>query len=212
MTGLEPSRHPERAVGDRAALDALLDRGRVAHVALVTGDGPLLLPTAYVRDGDRLLVHGSPRSGWMGLAAAGAPVCVAVSEVSAVVVGRAMSAASLRYASAVLFGSFAPLPDDEKVAALVTLTDHLVPGGAGRLRPPSERDAAHTLVLALPIERWSLKVTDGWPYDAADPEVGEGWAGVVPLVTTWGEAVPAPGLQPPIEPPDEIRSLVGRPA
>ena len=89
---------------------------------------------------------------------------------------------------------------------------HLVPGGAGRLRPPSERDAAHTLVLALPIERWSLKVADGWPYDAADPEAGEGWAGVVPLVTTWGEAVPAPGLQPPIEPPDEIRTLVGRPA
>ena len=120
-----------------------------------------------------------------------------------------MSAASLRYASAVLFGSFAPLPDDEKVAALVTLTDHLVPGGAGRLRPPSERDAAHTLVLALPIERWSLKVADGWPYDAADPSA-EGWAGVVPLLTTWGEPLTAPDLRPTTGVPDEVRSLVGR--
>lgn len=212
MTGLAPSRHPERAVHDRPALDALLDRGRVAHVALTTDDGPLVLPTAYVRDGDRLLAHGSPRSGWMGLAAAGVPVCVAVSEVTAVVVGRAMSAASLRYASAVLFGAFTPLPDDEKRDALVTLTDRLVPGGAGRLHPPGERDVAHTLVLALPIERWSLKVADGWPYDAADPAAGDGWAGVVPLVTTWGEPVTAPGLEPVAEPPGELRALVGRPA
>ena len=212
MTGLEPSRHPERTVRERAALDALLDRGRVAHVALTTDEGPLVLPTAYARDGDRLLFHGSPRSGWMGRAAAGAPVCVAVSEVSAVVVGRAMPAASLRYASGVLFGTCTPLPDDEKRAALVTLTDRLVPGGAARLRPPTDHDVAATLVLALPIDRWSLKVAEGWPYDAADPTAGDGWAGVVPLVTTWGEPVTAPDLQPPADPPDEIRSLVGRPA
>ena len=212
MPALEPSRHPERAVHDRGALDSLLDRGRVAHVALSTQDGPLVLPTAYARLRDVLVVHGSPRSRWLALVAAGAPVCVAVSEVSAVVVGRAMPAASLRYASAVLFGAFAPVPDDEKAAALVTLTDRLVPGGAARLRPPSQRDVAHTLVLALPIDRWSLKVADGWPYDAADPAAGEEWAGIVPLVTTWGEPVAAPGLQPPVEPPAGIRSLVGRPA
>ncbi|HEY0118726.1 MAG TPA: pyridoxamine 5'-phosphate oxidase family protein [Cellulomonas sp.] len=212
MTTLEPSRHPERAVHDRADLDALLDRGRVAHVALVTDEGPLVLPTAYARDGDRLLFHGSPRSRWLGLAAAGAPVCVAVSEVSAIVVGRAMSAASMRYAGAVLFGTCTALPDEQKAAALVALTDRLVPGGAARLRPPTDHDAAATLVLALPIDRWSLKASQGWPYDATDPAAGDGWAGVVPLVTTWGEPVAAPGLHPPADLPDEIRSLVGRPA
>lgn len=211
MTTLEPSRHAERAVHDRTALDALLDRGRVAHVALVTDEGPLVVPTAYARVGDRLVFHGSPRSRWMGLAAAGAPVSVAVSEVSAIVVGRAMSAASMRYASAVLFGGCVPLPDDERLAALVALTERLVPGGAGRLRPPSERDLAGTLVLALPIDRWSLKVANGWPYDAADP-TGDGWAGVVPLVTTWGEPVAAPDLQPAVDPPDELLAFVGRPA
>jgi hypothetical protein len=209
MPTLEPSRHPERAVRDRAALDALLDAGRVAHVALTTDEGPLVLPTAYARLGDRLVVHGSPRSGWMGLAAAGAPVCVAVSEVSAIVVGRSAPAVSMRYASAVLFGVFSPLPDEEKAAALGALTDRLVPGGAARLRPATEGDIAHTLVLALPIGRWSLKMAEGWPYDAAE---GDGWAGVVPLVTTWGEPVTAPGLEPRADVPDEIRALVGRTA
>ncbi|MCL2464246.1 MAG: pyridoxamine 5'-phosphate oxidase family protein [Micrococcales bacterium] len=212
MTILQPSRHCERAVSDRTALDALLDRGRVAHVALNTEDGqPLVLPTAYARDGDRLIIHGAPASPWHTRAAAGAPVCVAVSEVSAVVVGRGAGAASLRYASAVLFGSFVVLPDEQKAAALRTLTDHLVPGGAARLVPPTPTDVAGTLVLALPIDRWSLKANDGWPHDAADPEL-TGWAGIVPLVTTWGEPVAAPGLQPPLNAPDEIRALAGRPA
>ena len=210
---LEPTRHPERAVYDRAALDALLDRGRVAHVALVTAEGPLVLPIAYARLGDRLLVHGSPGSRWLGQLAAGASVCVAVTEVSGVVVGRSAPAVSLRYASAALFGVFAPVPDEEKAAALLAFTERHTPGGAARLRPPTERDVAHTLVLALPIETWSLKVADGWPYDAADPS-GDGWAGVVPLVSTWGEPLtaPGPGPQPPADPPDEIRALVGRPA
>lgn len=208
---LEPTRHPERAVHDRAALDALLDRGRVAHVALVTAEGPLVLPIAYARLGDRLLVHGSPRSRWLGLLAAGAPACVAVTEVSGVVVGRSAPAVSLRYASATLVGVFAPLPDEEKAAALLAFTDRHTPGGAARLRPPSEGDVARTLALALPIEAWSLKVADGWPRDAADP-VGDGWSGVVPFVTTWGDPLTAPGPRPAADVPDEIRALVGRPA
>lgn len=208
MPTLEPSRHPERAVHDRAALDALLDRGRVAHVALSTQEGPLVLPTAYTRLDDALVVHGSARSRWLGLAAAGAPVCVAVSEVSAIVVGRSAPAVSMRYASAALFGAFAPLPDDEKAAALAALTDRLTPGGAARLRPATPWDVARTLVLALPIDHWSLKVADGWPSDAADPSA-EGWAGVVPLVTTWGEPLTAPSLHPSTSVPDEVRALVG---
>ncbi len=211
MPTLEPGRHPERAVHDRDALDALLDRGRVAHVALTTDEGPLVLPTAYVRLGDSLVVHGSPRSRWLGLLAAGAAACVAVSEVTGIVVGRSAPAVSMRYASAALFGAFAPLPDDEKGAALAAVTDRLTPGGATRLRAPTGRDVARTLVLALPIDRWSLKVADGWPYDAADPSA-DGWAGVVPLVTAWGEPLTAPGLRPPAGVPDEIRSLVGHEA
>ena len=211
MPTLQPSRHPERARDDRAELDALLDRTRIAHVALTTDEGPLVLPTAYARDGDHLVVHGSPASRWLGLAAAGVRVCVAVSEVSAIVVGRSAPAASMRFASAVLFGTFTPLPDEEKAAALVAFTDRLVPGGAARLSPPTERDAAHTLVLALPIDEWSLKVADGWPYDATDRSV-EGWAGVVPLLTTWGSPITAPGLEPAADVPDAIRALVGRPA
>ena len=115
----------------------------------------------------------------------------------------------MRYASATLFGTFAPVPDDEKAATLAAFADRLTPGGAARLRPATERDVARTLVLALPIFTWSLKVADGWPYDAADPSA-EGWAGVVPLLTTWGEPLTAPDLRPTTGVPDEVRSLVGR--
>jgi len=71
-------RLPELASTDRAALDRLLDGALVGHFALVAEDGtPAVLPTAVIRDGDRVLCHGSTGSRWMRLLATGAPTALA---------------------------------------------------------------------------------------------------------------------------------------
>jgi len=44
---------------DRADLYAVLDAGFVCHLGLQTPDGPMVLPTSYGREGDRLYLHGS---------------------------------------------------------------------------------------------------------------------------------------------------------
>ena len=56
-------RLPEKQVHERAGLDAVLDAGLVAHVAVPGEDGqPFVIPVAYARDGDSVLFHGSTAS------------------------------------------------------------------------------------------------------------------------------------------------------
>ena len=154
-----------------------------------------MIPTAIVRDGDRVLAHGSTGSRWMRALAAGAPTCLAVTALDGVVVARSAFESSLHYRSAVLFGACAPLPDDEKEAALDLVTDALIPGRVAEIRRPTRRELEATLVLALPIAEWSLKVSDGWPDDPPEDVAGDAWAGVLPMLTGYGRPVPAPDLR-----------------
>ena len=198
----------EKASTERAELDALLDATRVGHFALVTPDGhPVVIPTAIVRDGDLVLAHGSTGSRWMRALADGAPTCLAVTLLGGLVVARSAFESSLHYRSAVLFGACAPLTEAEKPAALDLITEALLPGRVAEIRRPSDRELAATLVLALPITEWSLKVSDKWPEDPPEDVAGEAWAGVVPLVSSYAAPRPAPDLRAGIRVPASVRDL-----
>ncbi len=208
-------RLPEHQVHDRAALDALLDAALVAHVAVVDPPPaglPYVLPVAVARDGDRVLVHGSTASRLFRLLAAGAPTCTTVTVLDGLVVARSQFESSMRYRSAMLLGSYVRLRGGEQRAALAVLAERLLPGLDGA-RPPSAKELRATSVLALAIEEWSLKVSDGHPQDAAEDLDRPVWAGVVPLHHVWGTPVPAPDLAPGIAVPpavDRLRDGGGR--
>jgi nitroimidazol reductase NimA-like FMN-containing flavoprotein (pyridoxamine 5'-phosphate oxidase superfamily) len=210
MTRTEITRLREKASDDRAALDALLDSTHVGHFALDTDAGPLVIPTAVVRDGDRVLVHGSTGSPWMRALADGAPTCLAVTAVDGLVIARSAFESSIHYRSAVLFGTCSPLADRWKGAALDRITEALLPGRVAELRRPHDKELAATLVLQLPIEEWSLKVSAGWPDDPADDVAGEAWGGVLPMRTTYGEPLPAPDLRAGIAVPASVRGFGAR--
>jgi uncharacterized protein len=206
------TRLPEYASADREALDRLLDEQIMGHVGLVRPDGyPVVLPTAIARDGDRLLLHGSTGSPWMRAAASGAPVCVQVTAADAIIVARSAFESSLRYRSAVLFGVCESLDGEQKQAALDVLTEHLIPGRTREVRRPIAKELAATLVLALPIAEWSLKVSDGWPEDPESDIAGDAWAGVLPIVTGYGEPAAAPDLRPGIAVPASVSQLTQAP-
>ncbi len=198
----------ERQVEDRAALDALLDEELVAHVGVVVDGYPLVLPTIFARDGDRLLVHGSTGSGWMRTGAAGAPACLTVTAVDGLVVARSAFESSMRYRSAVVFGALRQLDASEAAQALDIITDKLLPGRRGEIRASTSLERRRTLVLAMSIERWSLKVSDGWPNDVEQDRAGGAWAGVVPLRTVAGSPVPAPDLAAGIPVPASVTAYV----
>ena len=204
---LTPTRMPERASTDRDELDALLDEVLVAHVGLVTEAGPLVLPIGFARDGDRLLFHGSTGSRWLRELAEGTAVCVTVTALDAIKVARSAFNSGMRYRSACLFGVCDVLAGDAASRALEVFTDRILPGRTAEIRPSTNRERAATLVLALPIREWSLKTADGFPEDPDDDLAGDAWAGVVPLVTAFGEPVPNPDLRAGIEVPPSVRAL-----
>jgi nitroimidazol reductase NimA-like FMN-containing flavoprotein (pyridoxamine 5'-phosphate oxidase superfamily) len=205
----ELTRLAEKAVNERAELDRLLDDSLIAHVG-VTDDGgnPVVLPTGMARDGDTVLVHGSTGSGWMRRAADGRPACVTVTSLEGIVVARSAFESSMRYRCAVLFGRLAVVADEDKVRALDLITDHLIPGRVAEVRRPTKRELAATMVLRMPIEEWSLKVSNGWPEDEPSDIADDAWAGLVPYDTCrTGTPLPAPDLRPGIEIPASVHAL-----
>lgn len=197
----------EKARSERADLDQLLDTVHIGHVGIVIDDLPVVLPTAVARDGDRLLLHGSTGSPWLQHVAAGAPIAVAVTGFDGLVVARSAFESSIHYRSAVLFGQCTVLTGADKRRGLDELTGALLPGRVAELREPTAKELAATMVLALPIERWSLKVSAGWPDDPPDDVAADAWAGVVPAQITYGDPIAAPDLRPGIAVPGSVRNL-----
>jgi uncharacterized protein len=184
-------RAPARASDDRAAAYAVLDEGLVAHVGIQVDGQPYVIPMAYGRDGDRLLLHGSVASRLMRGLAGGLQVCVTVTLVDGLVMARSAFHHSMNYRSVVVLGEARRIEDpDEVAAALDVLVDHIVPGRSDELRPHTDVEVRQTMVLELPIDEASLKARTGGPIDdEADLDLPV-WAGVVPLATTTGTPEP----------------------
>jgi nitroimidazol reductase NimA-like FMN-containing flavoprotein (pyridoxamine 5'-phosphate oxidase superfamily) len=202
-------RHAERARTDRAELYAVLDAGMICHFGVVIGGSPVVLPTAYGRRGDTLYLHGSSANRSF-LAADGQQVCVAVTHVDGLVCARAVFAHSVNYRSAVVYGTATLVTDHaERLAGLEAVTDHLIPGRWAAVRAPSRKELAATAVLAVPLAEASVKIRTGPPLDDPADLTSAAWAGVVPVVATFGEPQPDPALSPGIGVPDHIGALGG---
>ena len=196
-------RIPDKQVTERAVLDAVLDAGRMAHVAVRDADGqPYVVPVAYGRDGDTVVVHGSTGSRLFRTLADGAPTCLTVTLLDGLVVARSLFESSMHYRSAMVLGAATALEGRSKLRALETISEHLMPGRSADARAPSRKELAATLVLALPLLEWSVKVSDGPPDDAEEDLDLPVWAGVLPLTETLGTPLDAPDLRgaPPVPP------------
>lgn len=163
---------------------SILEAGVVAHVGLIGADGaPVVLPMAYAVDGEHLLVHGSAASRLMR---SRSEVCVTVTVLDGLVLARSLFNSSMNYRSVVVFGVPEVLEGAEKVAALMTLSEALLPGRVGYAREPSDKEVRATTVWRLPLDEASAKVRTGPPVDEPDDLALGHWGGVVPLRTVAG--------------------------
>jgi uncharacterized protein len=204
-------RHKERGRTDRQDLYAVLDAGLICHLGVTIDGVPVVLPTAYGRDGDRLYLHGSSANRSL-LAADGQQVCVTVTHLDGIVCARAVFSHSMNYRCAVVFGTARLVHDeDERMSGLRIITEQLVPGRWAAARPPSRKELAATGVLEVPLTEASVKVRTGPPGDDPADYGLDVWAGVLPAVLTLGEQQPDPTLAPGIAVPEHIRALAGQP-
>jgi hypothetical protein len=169
-------------------------------------DGQIyVLPVAFARDGDDLLIHGSTGSRLFRALAAGAPTCVTVTLLDGMVLARSAFESSMHYRSAMMFGTCEVVRADDIGRCLEVLTEHLMPGRWAELRPPTAKELAATTLLRMPLREWSVKVSDGWP-DDPDEDLSEPvWAGVLPIESSFGTPVPTPDLQEHYEPPAYLK-------
>lgn len=202
MPDLSSTRMPERMSSSRADLDALLDSQFLAHVSVAPEGQPVVFPTLIARDGDRVLIHGSTGSRWMRALLDGAPACVTVTEMSGIVVARSAFESSVHYRSAMLFGTFTPVADP--VAAQDVLTNRILPGRTGEVRPSTTKELAATMTLQMPIDQWSLRHGKGWPEDPDEDIDGDSWAGVIRFSRPQATAEPAPDLRAGIPVPESV--------
>lgn len=205
------TRLDDRQSHSRERLDELLDSTVLATVAFIRDGHPVALPIAAARLGDELVIHGSTGSPWLTALTQGVAASVAVSALDGVTVARSGFESSFRYRSAVLFGSFTEVADDAKEGYLQSLLEVFIPGRSGELRPSTRRELAATIVLSMAIgdRNWSLKISDGWPEDSEEDVAAGGWAGVVPIVTTYGSPLRAPDCDPGIPVPASVRAMAG---
>jgi uncharacterized protein len=201
-------RIPEKAVVDREALNAVLDAGLVAHVGVVDDGQPFVIPVAYARDGDRLLIHGSTASRLFRALAGGADACVTVTLLDGLVVARSAFESSMHYRSVMALGRFAPLVDDDHLEGVRLITEHLIPGRWTEVRAPLPKELKATSVLAMNLDEVSVKISDGPPDDADEDLAGPAWAGMVPLTSVLGPARPADDLAPGIAVPPSVHRLI----
>jgi uncharacterized protein len=184
-------RLPERGRYDRATAHAILDEGLVAHVGIATDEGPVVIPMLYGRDGDRLLLHGSPASRLLRGGAKGTQLCVTVTLIDGLVLARSAFHHSMNYRSVVVFGTAARIEGlEERRAALERLVHHIVPGRGPDTRAPSEKELRGTLVLALPLDECSVKIRTGGPKEEPEDMDLPVWAGVIPVTMAYGSPIP----------------------
>ena len=102
----------------------------------------------------------------------------------------------MNYRSVMVLGHCNVLHGKAKELGLRLIGEHLMPERWPEIREPSAQELKATAVLELPLDECSVKINAGGPDDdAADARLPV-WAGRVPLVTQWGEPVPADDLAP----------------
>ena len=199
-------RLPKRGVYDRRLVYGILDEGFICHVGFAVEEQPFVIPTGYARVDEQLFIHGSQVSRMLRTLSSGIDVCVAVTLVDGLVLARSAFHHSINYRSVVIFGRATIIEDrEEKIAALVALSEHIVRGRWADVREPNEEELIKTTVLELPLVEASAKVRTGPPVDDEEDYELETWAGVLPLRTiaepALGDDRLMQGTEPPPVPP-----------
>lgn len=186
---------PKRGRYDRATVHAILDAAMVCHIAYVVDGQPFCKPTTFWREGETLFWHGNPVGRMLKAQKAGLPVCLTVTHLDSLVLGRAGFHHSVDYRSAICFGTARAIDDPEaKGKALGAMIDRYYPGRAAELRPIKEKELKATMIIGMDIEEASAKIRDtGLGDEGVDSDLPI-YAARFPIMQVIGAAEPCPRM------------------
>src|ERR1700745_1964934 len=162
------TRKPDRGSYDRELIYRILDEAFVCHVAFIVDGQPFVVPTNYVRVGDKIFLHGQTASRLMQTLASGAPFCLSVTLLDGIVFSPTATGHSVNYRSVVVMGKAEVVEGDgARLAAMRDFVESVVRGRWETVRPPTEQEIKATMVLAVPLVEASAKVRTGFAVDNA---------------------------------------------
>ncbi|MDR3724341.1 MAG: pyridoxamine 5'-phosphate oxidase family protein [Terracidiphilus sp.] len=109
-----PVRRKERAITDRAEIDAILNEGKVMHLALSLHDRPFLVPLFYVYDGQALYFHSAQQGTKIEILKQNPHVCFEVSLGQGVIPSDKACDFEARHRTVIGAGTAAFLEDEEQ--------------------------------------------------------------------------------------------------
>ena len=175
-------RLPKRGQYDRETIYRILDEALICHVGFVDKGQPYVIPINFARVEDSIVLHGAKASRLLKHIEAGHSICVEATIVDGLVLARSVFHHSVNYRSVVVFGKGRLIEDEqEKLAALRAVTEHLIPGRWQEARLPNRKELNATSVVAIKIDEASAKVRVGPPVDEEEDYALPVWAGVLPL-------------------------------
>lgn len=181
-------RRQQRAFYDRQTVHGILDASFVCHVGFCVNGQAFVIPTAYGRWEEEIILHGAPASRMIALARnPETSFCVTVTLLDGLVLARSALHHSMNYRSVVVFGRGRMIEERaEKNEALRVFMEHVLPGRWEEARKPTDKELDQTGVIAVSIEEASAKIRGGPPVDEEADLTLPFWAGVVPMANTWG--------------------------
>jgi len=184
-------RKPDRGSYDRELIYSILDEAFVCHVAFIADGLPFVVPTNYVRVGDKLFLHGSTAGRLMKTLASGAPFCLSVTLLDGIVFAPTAVGHSVNYRSVVVMGKAEPVEGEAaKLAAMRDFVEYVIRGRWAAVRAPSEQELKGTMVLSVPLVEASAKVRTGFAVDDDEDYASPAWTGVLPM--KWSALAPIP--------------------
>lgn len=171
----------ENARYDKDSLYGIVDEAYVCHVAFHDQFGPHCIPTACWREGDYLYIHGANASRLCKELRKGSQACVAILHLDGLVLARSAFNHSMNYRSAMIYGSFEVVPDEEKADSMTAFMEKIAPGRQDQVRPGNRAELAGTTLLKMSLQEAVCKTRQGGPNDDEEDLALPVWAGVLPL-------------------------------
>jgi hypothetical protein len=202
-------RKADRGHYDRELIYRILDEAFVCQVGFVVDGMPFVVPTNYVRVGDKLFLHGSPASRLMKTLASGAPFCLSVTLLDGIVFAPTAVGHSVNYRSVVVIGKAEVISEPAaKLAAMRDFVEYVIRERWAQVRPPNENELKATMVLAVPLVEASAKVRTGFAVDDNQEYDTAAWTGVLPLKWTPQTPLDDPRSKKKIPVPNNIANYV----
>ncbi|WP_282066373.1 pyridoxamine 5'-phosphate oxidase family protein [Vibrio rotiferianus] len=192
-----------KAVSDVDKLHAIIDESLIAHIAIANESGPVVIPMLAWRVDDYVYIHGANNSRLLRSLKQGVQTCLTFTLFDGWVLARSAFHHSAHYRSAVVFGQFEIVEDNQQKDKLLNhFIEQIAPGRTQNIRLSNEKELKATMLLRIPLTEASVKISHfGVNDDEQDMDLPI-WAGVLPYRTIVGPLEACDGLYEGLVTPD----------